>query len=418
MILKKIYYHQLQHLEHYQFTDHLLSMAKEANVAKLTAVLKPLEDAFKDEDEAVFPQRGNAMNAQLRELDDRRDKAYYSLQHAVDAGLYSEEATELEAAKRISEIMKRYAGVATMNYDKETGGLKNLLADLAETEAAKALKVLHAEGAVKRIGDHNKAFDEAFRGRFAGDKKLYDMKALRRVTDKAIDAVVRRIDSLDDLEPSAAITALINRYNQLVDNRHTLLKQRETSNAKANAAKIEDQRKMLTPLFDALAKTLGVAPEAVHYSGESRGSGASKCYRLTIDGRSSSIWVKVSRKKLVQVAESEVPKAKNGGKKNGGSDNGSSGSGSSGSGGNGGSSGNGGSGNGSQGGGSGNGGSGNGSQGGGSGNGGSGNGSQGGGSGNGGSDSGGSGSGSGSGNPGGNKPGSGGQGSATITPKK
>ena len=391
MIIKSVKKGHLQHLEHYQFTDHLLTMAKEANVAKLTAVLKPLEDAFKDEDEAVFPQRGNAMNAQLRELDDRRDKAYYSLQHAVDAGLYSEEATELEAAKRVSEIMKRYAGVATMNYDKETGGLKNLLADLAETEAAKALKVLHAEGAVKRIGDHNKAFDEAFRGRFAGDKKLYDMKALRRVTDKAIDAVVRRIDSLDDLEPSAAITALINRYNQLVDNRHTLLKQRETSNAKANAAKIEDQRKMLTPLFDALAKTLGVAPEALHYSGESRGSGASKCYRLTIDGRASGVWVKVSRKKLVQVKESEVPKAKNGGKKNGGSDNGSLGNGS-GKGGNGGGSGNSG--------------------------GGSGNGSQGSSSGSGGSGSGGSDSGSGSGNPGGNKPGSGGQGGATITPKK
>ena len=386
MELRSIRRDRLQHLEHYQFTDHLLTMAKEANVEKLTAVLKPLEDAFKAEDEAVFPQRGNAMNAQLRELDDRRDKAYYSLQHAVDAGLYSEEAEELEAAKRVSEIMKRYAGVATMNYDKETGGLKNLLADLAETEAAKALKVLHAEGAVKRIGDHNKAFDEAFRGRFAGDKKLYDMKALRRVTDKAIDAVVRRIDSLDDLEPSAAITALINRYNQLVDNRHTLLKQRETSNAKANAAKIEEQRKMLTPLFDDFAKILGVATEALHYSGESRGSGASKCYRLTIDGRSSGVWVKVSKKKLVQVKESEVPKAKNGGKKNGGSDSGSSGNGSSGNGGNGG---------------------------------GSGNGSQGGGSGNGGSDSGGgSGSGSGSGNPGGNKPGGSGQGGATITPKK
>ena len=386
MEIKKIFKRELQHLEHYQFTDHLLSMAKEANVAKLTAVLKPLEDAFKDEDEAVFPQRGNAMNAQLRELDDRRDKAYYSLQHAVDAGLYSEEAEELEAAKRVSEIMKRYAGVATMNYDKETGGLKNLLADLAETEAAKALKVLHAEGAVKRISDHNQAFDEAFRGRFAGDKKLYDMKALRRVTDKAIDAVVRRIDSLDDLEPSAAITALINRYNQLVDNRHTLLKQRETSNAKANAAKIEDQRKMLTPLFDDFAKILGVAAESLHYSGESRGSGASKCYRLTIDGRSSGVWVKVSRKKLVQVAESEVPKAKNGGKKNGGgsgnggSGNGDSGSGSSGNGGNSGGSGNGGSGNGSQG--------------------------------------SGSGSGSGSSNPGGNKPGGSGQGGATITPKK
>ena len=310
----------LQHLEHYQFANHLLTMAKEANVEKLTAVLKPLEDAFKAEDEAMFPKKGNEMNAQLRELDDRRDKAYYSLQHAVDAGLYSEEAAELEAAKRVSEIMKRYAGVATMNYDKETGGLKNLLADLAETEAAKAVKVLHAEGAVKRLGDHNKAFDEAFRGRFAGDKKLFDMKALRRVTDKAIDAVVRRIDSLDDLEPSAAITALINRYNQLVDNRHTLLKQRETTNAKANAAKIEEQRKMLTPLFDDFAKTLGVAAEAVHYSGENRGSGSSKCYRLTIDGRATSVWAKVSRKKLVEVAEKDLPKASSN-KKHGAADN-------------------------------------------------------------------------------------------------
>ena len=318
--MKTFQKHQLQHLEHYQFANHLLTMAKEANVEKLTAVLKPLEDAFKAEDEAMFPKKGNEMNAQLRELDDRRDKAYYSLQHAVDAGLYSEEAEELEAAKRIDEIMKRYAGVATMNYDKETGGLKNLLADLAETEAAKAVKVLHAEGAVKRLGDHNKAFDEAFRGRFAGDKKLFDMKALRRVTDKAIDAVVRRIDSLDDLEPSAAITALINRYNQLVDNRHTLLKQRETSNAKANAAKIEEQRKMLTPLFDALAKTLGVAAEAVHYSGENRGAGTAKCYRLTIDGRSSSVWAKVSRKKLVEVAEKDLPKASSN-KKHGAPDN-------------------------------------------------------------------------------------------------
>ena len=310
----------LQHLEHYQFANHLLTMAKEANVEKLTAVLKPLEDAFKAEDEAMFPKKGNEMNAQLRELDDRRDKAYYSLQHAVDAGLYSEETAELEAAKRIDEIMKRYAGVATMNYDKETGGLKNLLADLAETEAAKAVKVLHAEGAVKRLGDHNKAFDEAFRGRFAGDKKLFDMKALRRVTDKAIDAVVRRIDSLDDLEPSAAITALINRYNQLVDNRHTLLKQRETTNAKANAAKIEEQRKMLTPLFDDFAKTLGVAAEAVHYSGENRGSGTAKCYRLTIDGRANSVWAKVSRKKLVEVAEKDLPKASSN-KKHGAADN-------------------------------------------------------------------------------------------------
>ena len=37
MEIKKFFKRDLQHLEHYQFTDHLLRMAKEANVAKLTA---------------------------------------------------------------------------------------------------------------------------------------------------------------------------------------------------------------------------------------------------------------------------------------------------------------------------------------------------------------------------------------------
>ena len=41
MELKTIEKGRLQHLEHYQFTDHLLTMAKEANVAKITVVLKP-----------------------------------------------------------------------------------------------------------------------------------------------------------------------------------------------------------------------------------------------------------------------------------------------------------------------------------------------------------------------------------------
>ena len=53
MEIKKIFKRDLQHLEHYQFANHLLTMAKEANVEKLTAVLKPLEDAFKAEDDAT-----------------------------------------------------------------------------------------------------------------------------------------------------------------------------------------------------------------------------------------------------------------------------------------------------------------------------------------------------------------------------
>ena len=329
---------KLQGMEHYQYAGHVLRMCQEAQVEKLTAVLKPLEDALNREDEALNHPRTKEGSLELDELDGVR-----------------------------------------ANYDKESGLVKNLVADLKSAECTAAVTKLKLTAAITRLETANTAFDDCYHNRYKGGRNVDDLKELRTAVNDAIDKVLERVAALNNLDPSEKITALIQHYNNYVHDRDTLLKQREAWNAKANAARVEDQRKMLTPMFDALAKTLGVAVEALHYSGESRGVEAKKCYRLTIDGRANDVWVKVVRKKkLVQVAESEVPKSKSGGKKNGGK---TPGGGNPDGGDNGGGSGNGGSGNG-------------------------------------GSGSGGSGNGSGSGNGGGNKPGGSGQGGATITPKK
>ena len=385
---------RLPGMEHYQYAGHVLRMCKEAGVAKLTAVLKPLEDALKREDEALNYPRSKEGSKELDTLDSVRDTAYRALMKALEAAELSIDADEVKAAEKLKEVMKRYPGVVRANYDRETGLIENLVTDLKSAECTAAVTKLKLTAAITRLETANTAFNDCYHNRYKGGRAVDDLKELRVATDDAIDKVLLRVVALNELDPSEAITALIQHYNNYVHDRHTVIKQHKNSTAHENAVRVEQQRQMLLPMFDDFAKILGVAAEALHYSGESRGSGAKKCYRLTIDGRSSSIWVKVFRKKkLVQVPESEVPKAKKGGgKKNGGSDNGGNGSGS----------GNGNSGNGGNGGGSGNGGSGNGSQGSGSGSGGSGSG---------GSGSGGSGSGSG-------KPGSSGQGDATITPKK
>ena len=377
---------KLPGMEHYQYAGHVLRMCKEAGVEKLTAVLKPLEDALKREDEALNYPRSKEGSKELDTLDSVRDTAYQALMRALGVAELSIDADEAKAADKLKEVAKRYPGVVRANYDRETGLIENLVTDLKSAECTAAITKLKLADAVIRLETANTAFGDCYHNRYKSGRAVDDLKELRVATDDAVDKVLLRVVALNELAPSEKITAVIQHYNNYVHDRHTVIKQHKNSTAHENAVRVEQQRQMLHPMFDALAKTLGVTAEAVHYSGESRGSGAKKCYRLTIDGRANDVWVKVVRKKkLVQVAESEVPKAKNGGKKSGGSDNG----------------GNGGGGNG-----------------GGSGNGGSGNGSQGGGSGSGGSGSGGSGSGSGSGNPGGNKPGSGGQGGATITPKK
>ena len=356
---------ELQGIEHYQYADHVLRMCQEAQVEKLTAVLKPLEDGLKREDEALNRPLTKEGTQDLERLDGVRDKAYRALMKAVSLAKLSEDADEVRAAEKIAEVARRYRNVANSNYDKESGLVKNLVADLKSDECTAAVAKLKLTAAITRLETANKAFDDRYHNRYKGGKNVDDMRALRTAVNNAIDQALERVAALNNLDPSEKITALIQHYNNYVHDREVLLKQRGTWNVKVNAAKVEDQRKMLTPLFDDFAKILGVAVEALHYSGESRGVEAKKCYRLTIDGRANDVWVKVFRKKkLVQVPESEVPKSKKGGgKKNGGKNAG-------------------------------------------------------GGNPDGGDNGGGSGNGSGSGNSGGNKPGGSGQGDATIIPKK
>ena len=375
---------KLPGMEHYQYAGHVLRMCKEAGVEKLTAVLKPLEDALKREDEALNYPRSKEGSKELNTLDSVRDTAYQALMRALGVAELSADADEAKAADKLKEVAKRYPGVVRANYDRETGLIENFVTDLKSTECTAAITKLKLADAVIRLETANTAFGDCYHNRYKSGRAVDDLKELRVATDDAIDKVLLRVVALNELAPSEKITAVIQHYNNYVHDRHTVIKQHKNSTAHENAVRVEQQRQMLLPMFDALAKTLGVTAEAVHYSGESRGSGAKKCYRLTIDGRANDVWVKVVRKKkLVQVAESEVPKSKSGGKKNGGK---TPGGGNPDGGDNGGGSGNGGSGNG--------------------------------GSGSGGSGSGGSGNGSGSGNGGGNKPGGSGQGGATITPKK
>ena len=312
---------KLPGMEHYQYAGHVLRMCIEAGVEKLTAVLKPLEDALNREDEALNRPRSKEGSKELDTLDSVRDTAYRALMKALEAAELSADVDEAKAAEKLKDVMKRYPGVVRANYDRETGLILNLVTDLKSAECTAAVTKLKLAAAITRLETANTAFGDSYHNRYKSGRAVDDLKELRVATDDAIDKVLLRVVALNELDPSEAITALIQHYNNYVHDRHTVMKQHKNSTAHENAVRVEQQRQMLLPMFDALGKTLGVAAEAVHYSGESRGSGAKKCYRLTIDGRANDVWVKVFRKKkLVQVAEKDLPKASSN-KEHGAADN-------------------------------------------------------------------------------------------------
>ncbi|WP_025065398.1 DUF6261 family protein, partial [Hoylesella enoeca] len=183
---------------------------------------------------------------------------------------------------------------------------QNLLTDLNTPEAKLSVGRTNLQGAVARLTAANAAFDKCFQARF---KKTiptgtFDIKALRANTDAALNAVLRRIDSLDDLEPSAKITALISEYNAVIDNRHTLLANRAATNKARAERQLEELRKELAPLIRKFEEANGIAPNVLTFTGKTKGTGKKKSYELayTTDPK-RTLWVVREKDELKEVKE-------------------------------------------------------------------------------------------------------------------
>jgi len=333
--MKKFTRSYLRHVEHFQFAERVLQLCKEANVEKLTAVLKPLSDAIAAEDEALNQSKVLFGTEDLVKLDDARDKAYYALKMLVGMHLNSDDEETVKAAKRLREVMSRYPNTAKADYDTETGMIKNLIADTKEDDMPAMLARLNAMPAVTRLDNANKAFDAVFHNRVQVSEASgkFDVRALRYAVDKALDAVLTRITALIDLDPTPPIEKLVKQYNFLVEYRQNVLADRKSSNKSAHERTMDKYAAQLEPLFAELERERGLSSGSLSFAREFRGTGNKRAYLLNVAGK-SPIWVVISKGKLVVVPEPSG-KSTGSGSKHGGSGNGS-GSGGNGSGGNGG----------------------------------------------------------------------------------
>ena len=302
MDLKTFKRDRLHNMEHYQFADRVLQLCKEANVPKLTAVLGPLTAAVAKEDLALNQPRVLDGTEELELLDNARDNAYYALSLLVEMQKRSEDKATIAAAKVLAEVMSRYPRAAAENYDKETGMIKNLITDLNAAPAA--VTKLGALAAVRRLDRTNKEFDTRFHTRIKAGSASLDVKELRTAVDRALDAVLLRINSLNDLEPSAPITKLIEQYNTLVANRQTLLSGRVATNKARTEKQLAELRKELEPLIRKFEEANGIAPNVLTFTGKTQGTGKKKLYELAYStDPKRTMWVVREKDELKEVKE-------------------------------------------------------------------------------------------------------------------
>lgn len=304
MKLKNQNTYRLQHMEHYQLVNHILTICKEAKIEKLDTVLAALQKAFEKEDLALNLPRKEEGTKELRELDKERSNAYRALIFAVKLNQNSEVKTNRDAAEKLSEVISRYPKLLKANYDKKSGMIKNLVTDFSETATFEHVKLLKIKPYIDRLSNANKAFDELYCSRLKSSipTGTFDVKALRAETDAALNDVLRRIDSLDDLEPETPnLAELIKHYNALVEKKHFTLSHRAGTSQTARKKRTASYAALLQPGFAQLEESLGLPSKTLSFTGKTKGTGMKRNYQLAIkgqaglDGKPRTVWVIVDK---------------------------------------------------------------------------------------------------------------------------
>lgn len=303
MKTKRIYLHALQNMEHFQFASHVIIMCEEANIAKIKPLLTALKAAVAEEDLALNRPRKEDGTRDLEMLDKARDQAYRSLQLLVKMHACSEDVTLRKAALQVSNVMRCYPKLTAANYDKETGMVKNLVTDLRATAMTAAVAKLAAADYINRLATANDLFDARYQSRLkvAMPSGTFDVKALRAATDKALGAVLRRIEALDELEPSVPVSEFITHYNNLVHNRRMLLARRAGMAKLARKKRTAEYAELLKSGLPAIEQQLGLTAGTLAVSGKAVGRGLKRHYQLCVngqpapDGNLATIWVGINK---------------------------------------------------------------------------------------------------------------------------
>lgn len=290
----------LQNMEHFQFAQHIVAICKESKIEKLISVLPPLEAALEIEDKALNQPRMEEATEELRNLDKIRDKAYKALQLLVEICLHSDSPATVASGTELNRVLRTYPGILQANYDKATGLIKNLIADLREAKTIAIVNKVGGSPYVNRLDKANKDFDARYRSRLksAIPSGTFDIRKLRATTDIALDAVFIRIDALNDLEPTTAgLAELITQYNALVDKKRKLLAKRVGTGKAARQKRMEKYKEILNPLIPALEKEMGLEEKSLSFFEKTKGTGKNRLYFLSTKDEKRQVWIHIVKTK-------------------------------------------------------------------------------------------------------------------------
>lgn len=144
--------------------------------------LTKIKAGLDEYDKAMLQIRKSDETIKIVAADDKRDRSISAMQRQLSVYELSENEDEVEAFRSLNTLFKVYKGLKNWNFEEESNGIDNLIADLNNSKYQPLVVDLNMTAFVTRLTTNNNAFKTLFDNRIqeVADKVVYDTKVLRR----------------------------------------------------------------------------------------------------------------------------------------------------------------------------------------------------------------------------------------------
>jgi hypothetical protein len=239
--MKQLQTLSLTRLSVLEFGQHLKSILENINLlgagfitdTVLVNYLQRLGNSMVPYDKAVVQITKSDETAKIVEADKLRDNAITALTRQLAVYELSPNDNETEAYNSLLTLFNIYKGIQKWNFEEETNGIDNLLADLANAKYSAHAALLNMAPWVTQLANANAAFKTLFSGRTqeSSAKESFDVAAMRKEMKTVYEDAANYTLSMAKAQNTYQYTKTLDVINTVRKYYHDLLAKRKPSNA-------------------------------------------------------------------------------------------------------------------------------------------------------------------------------------------
>lgn len=211
---------RFQNDEHYNFHTDVNGLITYFTAASLLIVAEyaTYSPLLEDEGDALNFVRKSSYSLALSESDKVRDNTIYGMDDAISSGLKHFDAAVRAASGRLKILRDSSGDIARKAYNKETGDIIKLIADLKGAYAADVATAKISDWATE-LESNNNDFVGVQKTRYdeAGEKTRLRMKEVRIDVDEAYRAMVDKINALIIVNGEAPYVDFVKKLNLRIE---------------------------------------------------------------------------------------------------------------------------------------------------------------------------------------------------------